>query len=69
MCLGIPMRIKRIKGRFAEVESGGILRTVNIELIPSAKVGDYCLIHAGFAIQRIDPEEAKRTLRLLNEIH
>lgn len=63
------MRIKKIKGRFAEVESGGLVRTVNIQMLSSVKEGDYCLVHAGFAIQKIDPEEAKKTLRLLNEIH
>lgn len=69
MCLGIPMRIKKIKGRFAEVESGGLVRTVNIQMLSSVKKGDYCLVHAGFAIQKIDPKEAKKTLKLVNEIY
>ncbi len=69
MCLGIPMKIKSFKGEFAEVESGTLMRTVNIQMLPQIKVGDYVIVHAGFAIQKVDPEKAKETLRLIDEIH
>ncbi|MDD5595198.1 MAG: HypC/HybG/HupF family hydrogenase formation chaperone [Candidatus Omnitrophica bacterium] len=68
MCLAIPMKIKQINGEFAQVESGKLTRTINIAMLPKAKVGDYCLVHAGFAIQRIAPEKAKETLKLIDEI-
>jgi len=68
MCLAIPMKIKKLKGEFAEVESGRLIRTINIQMLPHLKVGEYVLVHAGFAIQRIDPESAKETLRMVEEI-
>ena len=69
MCLGIPMKIKSINGEFAQVELGRLKRTINIQLLSSVKVGDYVIVHAGFAIQIVDPKRAKETLRLLDEIH
>ena len=68
MCLGIPMKIKKIKGDFAEVESGRLIRTVNIQMLSSVSVGDYIIVHAGFAIEKVDPQKAKATLRMINEI-
>lgn len=67
MCLGIPMRIKSISAEFAEVEAGRLNRTINIQMLSSAKVGDYVIVHAGFAIQKVDPDKAKETLRLVDE--
>jgi hydrogenase expression/formation protein HypC len=69
MCLAIPMKIKNIKGEFAQVETGRLTRTVNIQMLPGLTVGDYVIVHAGFAIQKIDPEKAKDTLKLIHEIH
>jgi len=69
MCLAIPMKIKCIKGDFAQVEAGSLLRTINIQMLPQAKAGDYVIVHAGFAIEKLDPERAKETLRLVDEIH
>ncbi len=69
MCLGIPMKVKKIKGDFAEVESGQLNRTINIQMLLHIKVGDYVIVHAGFAIQKVDSEKAKETLRLIDEIH
>ena len=63
------MKIKAIKGAFAEVEAGRLTRTINIQMLPRVKVSDYVIIHAGFAIERIDPDRAKETLRLIDEIH
>ncbi|MDD4980504.1 MAG: HypC/HybG/HupF family hydrogenase formation chaperone [Candidatus Omnitrophica bacterium] len=68
MCLAIPMRIKSISGEFAEVEAGGLIRRANIQMLPRAKAGDYIIVHAGFAIEKLDPGKAKETLRLVDEI-
>ena len=68
MCLAVPMKIKEIKQGFARVESGGFGRLVNIEMLAGVKVGDYVLVHAGFAIQKVDAEKARKTLKLLDEI-
>jgi len=65
MCLAIPMRIKEVSGEFAKVESGRLIRTVNIQMLPHLKKGDYVLVHVGFAIEKVDPEKAEETLRLL----
>lgn len=68
MCLAIPMKVKKINGEFAEVEAGRLIRNINIQMFPKAKVGDFVLVHAGFAIQKIDPERAKETLNILGEL-
>jgi len=68
MCLAIPALIKSIKDKEAEVEIGGITRKASLWLTPDAKVGDYVLLHTGYAINIIDQEEAKETLELLEEI-
>ena len=65
MCLGIPMRVKEIKGEFAEVESARLVRKINVQMLPRLKVGDYVIVHAGFAIQKLDPDKAIETLRLI----
>lgn len=68
MCLGIPAKIVKIDGSVAEVEFGGVTRKASIDLLEEAKAGDYVLLHAGFAIQKLDEEQARKTLRLLEEI-
>jgi len=60
------MKVKKIKGDFAEVESGRLSRTINIQMLPHIKLGDYVIVHAGFAIQKLDSEKAKETLRLID---
>jgi hydrogenase expression/formation protein HypC len=50
------------------IELGGVVRDVSLVLLPEARVGDYLLVHAGYALQKIDEEEAEATLRLLAEI-
>ena len=65
MCLGLPMKVIKIDKDFAQVESGRLKRTINIQMLAKAKPGDYVLVHAGFAIQIIDPKQAKETLKLL----
>jgi len=68
MCLGIPMKIKSIRGEFADVASAGLIRTVNIQMLKTVKVGDYVIVHAGFAIERIDQKKAEETLRMISEL-
>ena len=73
MCLAIPGKIENIDGadpifRTGKVCFGGILKTVNLACVPDAQTGDYVLVHAGFAINVIDEEEARKTLDCLAEI-
>jgi len=68
MCLGIPMMIKKIEGDIATLEAAGLKQRANIQLLPHARLGDYVIVHAGFAIETIDPKEANETLRIVSEI-
>jgi hydrogenase expression/formation protein HypC len=68
MCLAIPVLIQNIEGTQAKVELGGVQRTVSLMLTPEAKVGDYVLLHAGYAIGIVDEEDAKETLHLLEQM-
>jgi hydrogenase expression/formation protein HypC len=68
MCLAVPALIKSINGRDAEAEIGGISRRISLWLTPEAKVGDYVLMHTGYAISIIDRDEAEETLKMLREI-
>jgi hydrogenase expression/formation protein HypC len=73
MCLAIPGRVVEIvdeENRIAKVDVGGVRRNVNIGLLDpdEVRVGDYVLIHVGFAMSRINEEEAAETLRLLQEL-
>ncbi len=67
MCLGIPMQVKKIKGDFAEVETGRLRRQINIQMLPQLNLGDYVIVHAGFAIQKVNPKMARQTLELIDE--
>jgi hydrogenase expression/formation protein HypC len=68
MCLAIPVQVKNIQGDEAEVAAGGTIYKANICLTPRVKVGDYVLLHTGYAISVIDPIEAEKTLALFREI-
>jgi hydrogenase expression/formation protein HypC len=68
MCLAIPAQIKSINGIEAEVDIGGVGRTIGLWLTPEAQVGDYVYIHAGYAISVVDEAEALESLRLLREL-
>ncbi len=68
MCLAIPALVKSIDGYLAEVDVVGVSRQVSIQLTPEVKVGDYVLLHTGYAINVIDEAEADETMRLLKEI-
>lgn len=66
MCLAVPGKIVSITGDNAEIDFGGTSKTANISMV-DCKVGDWAVIHAGFAIEIMDEDEAKDTLKLWNE--
>jgi len=68
MCLAIPAQIKSISGVEAQVEIGGVGRSISLWLTPEAQVGDYVYVHTGFAISVVDEAEALESLRLLQEL-
>ena len=68
MCLGIPMKVMTITGSEGIVSTGALRRKVNFLFLKYARKGDYVLVHAGFAIGKIDPKEAKKTLKLFEEM-
>jgi len=71
MCLGIPAQIVGVvdeEARLATAEVGGVRREVSVALCPEAEVGEWVLVHVGFALARIDEDEALRTLALLEEL-
>ncbi len=68
MCLGIPAKVVKVDKNIAEADVGGVLRKISLELCPEVSVGDYVLLHTGFAIQRMDEEEAEETLELLRQL-
>jgi hydrogenase expression/formation protein HypC len=65
----MPAKIITIEGDMAEVSVGGTLFKAGLQMIENAKPGDYILLHAGFAIQKISEEDANETIRLLNEMN
>ena len=71
MCLGIPAQIVELvdsEGGLAKAEISGVRRTVSIALCPEAEVGDWVLVHVGFALDKIDEEQARETLELLEQM-
>lgn len=68
MCLGIPAKVTGIEGSNARVVIGTVEYTASLLLLPEVKTGDYIILHAGFAIERVDPAEAEETIRLFKEI-
>jgi hydrogenase expression/formation protein HypC len=69
MCLAVPAKIISIKDSLARVARGGVERDASLMLLPEAKVGDYVLVHAGFAMQIVDEKDASETDALLAEMH
>ena len=68
MCLAVPMEIKSIKDNIAEVEVGGVRNQVRLDIIDEQpEVGDFVIVHAGFALRRLDREEGLETLKLFQE--
>jgi hydrogenase expression/formation protein HypC len=68
MCLAIPMKVKSIDGDIAKVEVGGTEYQANLNLIDNVKIGDYVIVHAGFAIEKLDEEAALESLEIWREI-
>lgn len=68
MCLGVPARVMSVSGTFATVEVGGARREISVMLLEEVREGDWVILHAGFAISKLSPEEAQRTLQYLREI-
>jgi hydrogenase expression/formation protein HypC len=68
MCLAIPAKIQSINGYEAEVEIGGVSRTISVFLTPDARLGDYVYVHTGYSISVVDEAEALESLRLLQEL-
>jgi hydrogenase expression/formation protein HypC len=68
MCLAVPAKIIDRVDMLATVDISGVTRKISLMLLPEAKVGDFVLVHAGFAIETIDEEEAKKTMDLLKEL-
>lgn len=68
MCLSIPAQIVSIEGNMADVSAGGAVFKAGLHMIEDVKVGDYILLHAGFAIQKISEKEALETLQLIKEM-
>jgi hydrogenase expression/formation protein HypC len=68
MCLAVPVQVVAVYGEEAEVDIGGVRRRVSIVLTPEVKVGDYVLLHTGYAINVIDEAEAQETLKILAEM-
>ena len=69
MCLAIPARVvERLQADEALIDAGGVEKRVSLALVPEAAVGDYVIVHAGYAISCLDPEEALRTLALFVEM-
>jgi hydrogenase expression/formation protein HypC len=68
MCLALPMRITAVDGDMATIVAAGLEQRCSVMLVPQAGVGDYVLVHAGFAINLVDASEARETIELLREI-
>ena len=73
MCLAVPGKVISIEGensleKTGKIDFSGIQKEVNLAYVPEAKIGDYVIVHAGFAISQVDEEEAKKTLEYMDEI-
>lgn len=68
MCLAIPMKVISVDGINGTVKAGGLSRRANLSLLNNVKVGDYVLLHAGFAIEKVREKEAKKTIDILKKL-
>jgi len=68
MCLGVPAKVKKIEGEWGWLDVNQLLLKINLSLVPGVKIGDYVIIHAGFAIQKLSTEEGESTLELFKQI-
>ena len=69
MCLGIPMKIIEMDGQEAVAVAGGIRKRIRLDLLDGVQMGDFVLIHTGYAIEKLDPEEARETLELIKQVY
>ena len=68
LCLAVPAKVIDIQDKLARVEISGVQRDASLMLLPEAKIGDFVLVHAGFAMQIVDEKEAEETTALLKEL-
>jgi len=68
MCLAIPMKVITVSGNEAVAEVGGAEYQANLTILPDIKIGEYIIVHAGFAIERLDEESALETLQIWQDI-
>ena len=68
MCLAVPMKVAEIFENTAICEVDGVRREASLMMLDGVSIGDYVLLHAGFAIEKIDPEEAEKTLAVFREV-
>ncbi|MEK6681651.1 MAG: HypC/HybG/HupF family hydrogenase formation chaperone [Nitrospirota bacterium] len=68
MCLGIPAKVVRINDQTATVEVSGVMKEIGLHLVDDIVLGDYVIVHAGYAINKINEEEARETLQLLRRL-
>ena len=68
MCLGIPVKVIEVGGQLAVVDVGGARREISLLLLDDVRPGEWVILHAGFAIQKMDEDEAAKTLALLREL-
>jgi hydrogenase expression/formation protein HypC len=68
MCLSVPAEIISIDGQMAKASVGGAIREISLQLVEDMHVGDFVLLHTGYAIEKISAEEAEETVRLLREL-
>jgi len=68
MCLAQPAKVKSIKDGYATVDFGGVAKEISLGILTGVKIGDYVLVHAGFAIGKVKEEEALETQKILQEL-
>jgi len=68
MCLAVPMKVVEVSGTRAVVELGGVRKPVSLDLLEGVEAGEYVIVHAGFAIEKLKPDEAQKTLDLFREL-
>lgn len=68
MCLAVPLRIVSISNKNAVAELDGVVRKIRLDFLPNSKVGEYVIVHAGFAIERLTEENAKENLKAIREV-
>lgn len=68
MCLAVPMRLVKIEGKQGTVDLDGVSRQVGLDLLDDLQVGDYLIVHAGYAIEKLDQEEALKTIALFRQL-